>query len=50
MVMVGNPFRVALRERIREETERLPRQTKRAQGPLFHAPLESHLRQVKWAD
>jgi uncharacterized phage-like protein YoqJ len=46
----GNPLRVALRERIREETERLLARPREPRCKMSAMHLESYLRQVKWAD
>ena len=46
----GNPLRVALRERIREETERLLARPRGPRGKMSAMHLDSYLHQVKWAD
>lgn len=46
----GNPLRVALRERIREETERLLARPREPRGKMSAMHLDSYLSQVKWAN
>ena len=46
----GNPLRVALRKRIREETERLLAKPREPRGCMSAMHLDSYLNQVKWAD